>query len=153
MDAYPWAYRIMAKELDREGKLSPGRGQKREMVVDDPRHYLYLEARLRLDGAAVVARATLADGSSRTSHEGDARLAIERDGWVRTAIRLGAAERALASVAWECLPRGDTGDARCEIEATRAFRLDDSYRVGPNLLEPAVLRLRGGESGSPKRAP
>jgi hypothetical protein len=153
LDAYPWAYRVMAKELEREGKLAPGRGQKREMVVDDPRRYLYLEARLRLEGAAVAARATFADGSSRTSHEGDARLAIERDGWVRTAIRLGAADRALASVAWECLPRNDTGDARCEIEATRAFRLDDSYRVGPNLLEPAVLRLRGGESASPKPAP
>jgi hypothetical protein len=153
MDAHPWAYRVMAKELEREGKLAPGRGQKREMVVDDPRDYVYLEARLRLEGAAVAARATFADGTSRTSHEGDARLAIERDGWVRTAIRLGAADRALASVAWECLPRGDTVDARCEIEATRAFRLDDAYRVGPNLLEPAVLRLRGGESGSPKRAP
>jgi hypothetical protein len=154
MDAHPWAYRVMAKELEREGKLAPGRGQKREMVIDDPRRYLYLEARLRLEGAAVAARATLADGTSRTSHEGDGRLAIERDGWVRTAIRLGAADPPLASVAWECLPRGDARDeARCEIEATRAFRLDDSYRVGPNLLEPAVLRLRGGESGSAKRFP
>ena len=154
MDGHPWAYRVMAKELEREGKLAPGRGQKREMVVDDPRHYLYLEARLRLEEAAVAARATFADGTSRTSHEGDRRLAIDRDGWVRTAIRLGAADRGLASVAWECLPRGDTLDeARCEIEATRAFRLDESYRVGPNLLEPAVLRLRGGESGSPKPAP
>lgn len=153
MDAHPWAYRAMARELEREGKLAPGRGQKREMVVDDPRHYLYLEARLRLGGAAVAARATLVDGTSRTSHEGDARLAIERDGWVRTAIRLGAADRPLASVAWECLPRGDTLDeADCEIEATRAFRLDDSYRVGPNLIEPVVLRLRGGQSGSPKPA-
>ncbi len=154
MDAHPWAYRAMAKELEREGKIAPGRGQKRDMVIDDPRRYLYLEARLRLEGAAVAARATLADGVSRTSHEGDARLAIERDGWVRTAIRLGAAERALASVAWECLPRGDNLDeARCQIEATRAFRLDDSYRVGPNLVEPTLLQLRGGESGSPKPAP
>lgn len=154
MDAHPWAYRVMAKELEREGKLAPGRGQKREMVVDDPRRYVYLEARLRLERAAVAARASLADGTSRTSHEGDARLAIERDGWVRTAIRLGAAETPLASLAWECLPRGDALDeARCEIEATRAFRLDDSYRAGPNLIEPALLRLRGGQSGSPRPAP
>lgn len=153
MDAHPWAYRAMTKELEREGKLAPGRGQKREMVVEDPRRYLYLEARLRLERAAVAARATLADGTSRTSHEGDARLAIDRDGWVRTAIRLDA-DPPLASMAWECLPRGDTLDqARCEIEATRAFRLDDSYRVGPNLLEPALLRLRGGQSGSLKPAP
>jgi hypothetical protein len=154
MDAHPWAYRAMTKELEREGKLAPGRGQKREMVVEDPRRYLYLEARLKLEEAAVAARATFADGTSRTSHEGDRRNAIDRDGWVRTAIRLGAADLPLASMAWECLPRGDRLDeARCEIEATRAFRLDESYRVGPNLLEPAVLRLRGGQSGSLKPAP
>jgi hypothetical protein len=153
MDTRPWTYRVMAKELEREGKIAPGRGQKRDQVVDDPRRYVYLEARLRLEGAAVAARVGLADGSARNSHEGDPHLAIARDGWVRTAVSLGAAG-ALAFVAWECLPHeGELGDARCEIEATRAFRLDESYRPGPNLVLPAELRVRGGQAGSLKLTP
>ena len=127
MDTSPWTYRVMAKELEREGKIAPGRGQKREQVVDDPRRYVYLEARLRLEGAAVAARVGLADGSARNSHEGDPHLAIARDGWVRTAVSLGAAGAPIAFVAWECLPHdGELGEARCDIEATRAFRLDES---------------------------
>ena len=154
MDTRPWTYRVMAKELEREGKIAPGRGQKREQVVDDPRRYVYLEARLRLEGAAVAARVGLADGSARNSHEGDPHLAIARDGWVRTAVSLGAARAPIAFVAWECLPHdGELGEARCDIEATRAFRLDESYRPGPNLVLPAELRLRGGQAGSLKLTP
>lgn len=148
MDAHPWTYRVMAKELEREGKIAPGRGVKRDQVVDDPRRYVYAEARLRLEGAAVAARAGLADGSARSSHGGDPRLAIARDGWVRTAIPLGESEAPLAAVSWECLTReNDPDDARCEIEATRAFRLDASFRPGPNLVQPALLRLEGGQAG------
>ena len=154
MDTRPWTYRVMAKELEREGKIAPGRGQKRDQVVDDPRRYVYLEARLRLEGAAVAARVGLAGGSARSSHEGDPRLAIAREGWVRTAVPLGAAPAPLASMAWECLPHDrEPDEARCEIEATRAFRLDESYRPGPNLVQPAELRLRGGQAGSLKLAP
>jgi len=73
---------------------------------------------------------------------------------VRTAVPLGATGAALASVAWECLPHeGEADEARCEIEATRAFRLDESYRPGPNLVQAAELRLRVGQSGSLRLAP
>ncbi len=154
MDTRPWTYRVMAKELEREGKIAPGRGQKRDQVVDDPRRYVYVEARLRLEGAAVAARVGLADGNARSSHEGDPRLAIARDGWVRTAVPLGAASAPLAFVAWECLPHDrELDEAGCEIEATRAFRLDEWYRPGPNLVQPAELHLRGGQAGSLKLAP
>src|SRR5207247_10634546 len=102
MDSGRWTYRVMAKELEREGKTAPGHGQKREQVVDDPRRYVYLEARLRLEGAAVAARVGLADGSARNSHEGDPHLAIARDGWVRTAVSLGAAGAPIAFVARAC---------------------------------------------------
>jgi len=154
MDTRPWTYRVMAKELEREGKIAPGRGQKPEQVVDDPRRYVYLEARLRLRGAAVGARVGLADGSARSSHAGDPRLAIARDGWVRTAVPLGPTAAPLASLAWECLPHeGEPDEAHCEIEAARAFRLDDSYRPGPNLVQAAELRLRAGQSGSLRLVP
>ena len=154
MDAHPWTYRVMAKELEREGKIAPGRGVKRDQVVDDPRRYLYAEARLRLEGAAAAARLSLADGSGGASHGGDSRLTIARDGWVRTAVPLGATGSPIASLAWECLRRNDPPDqARCEIEAVRAFRLDDAYRPGPNLVEPARLRLLGGEAGSLELVP
>ncbi len=154
MDTRPWTYRVMAKELEHEGKIAPGHGQKSDQVVDDPRRYVYLEARLRLQGAAVAARVGFADGSARNSHAGDARLAIARDGWVRTAVPLGATAAPLASVTWECLPHeGEPDDARCEIEATRAFRLDESYRPGPSLVQPGELHLRAGQAGSLRLLP
>jgi hypothetical protein len=153
-DSRPWIARATARELALEGKLTPGRGQKREMVVDDPREYLYLEARLRLESAAVAARAGRADGTSVSSHGGDARLAIERDGLVRTAIPLGTSVAPLSSLRWECAPRGRRGKrARCQIEALRAFRLDEAYRPGPNLLVPASLDLRGRQSGAVELVP
>jgi len=152
MDRHPWSYRTMAKELALEGKLFPGRGQPRDQVVDDPRRYLYAEARLRLVNAAVAARAGFADGRERSSHQGDPRLVIARDGWVRTAVPLGSGVP--TAVAWECLPRDPAGEpARCEIEASRAFLLGEDYRPGPSRVAPASLRLAGGESEVLKPAP
>lgn len=141
LDRQPWMYRVMAGELAREGKLGS--------LVDDPRRYVYAEARLTLRDAAAAARVGLAGGAWRASHHGEADLAIARDGWVRTAIPLGDASPAdIRAVAWECVPiPGKGAQGRCEIEATRAFVLTGDYTPGPNLVSITSLRLKSGEMG------
>jgi hypothetical protein len=154
LDDKPWAYAALARELAAEGKLH-GRSATaapppRDQVVDDPRRYLYAEARTTLHGSAVAARATFGDGAGTSSHHGDARLAIGRDGWIRTAIPLGVHRREdVVQLSWECLPGATPVDGdtpRCSIEATRAFVLSDDYRPGATLVAPRQLELRAGES-------
>jgi hypothetical protein len=143
LDRQPWMYRVMAGELKREGKLGS--------VVDDPRRYLYAEARLALTDAAVAARASLTNGTWRASHHGEIEMTINRDGWVRTAIPLGdALPGDVRTIAWECLPLpGKGAQGRCDIDATRAFVLTDNYAPGRNLIAATTLRLRVGEMGEP----
>jgi len=141
LDRHPWMYRVMAGELKREGKLGS--------AVDDPRRYLYAEARLTLKHTAAAARARLANGTWRASHQGEADLVITRDGWVRTAIPLGDASSGdVRAVAWECMPiPGRGAGGACDVEATRAFVLDEDYAPGSNLIRATTLRLRAGEMG------
>jgi hypothetical protein len=146
MDGRRWILGVVARELGAEGKLAPGRGVKAEQVVYDPRRYVYLEARLRLRNAAVAARAVTAKGVA-TSHGGDPKLAIDRDGWVRTAIPAPNGVETLRALAWECLPGRSNEPSWCHLEATRAFVLDGDYAPGPNLIEPTTMELRGGQTG------
>ena len=141
LDRQPWMYRVMAGELKREGKLGT--------VVDDPRRYVYAEARLALKDAAVAARVRLSDGTWRASHHGETELTINRDGWVRTAIPLAEAPPdTVKAIAWECLPLpGRAPRGHCEIQASRAFTLGDDYTPGSNLVSATALRLRAGEMG------
>ena len=147
LDRQPWMYRVMAGELKREGKLGT--------VVDDPRRYVYAEARLALKDAVVAARAGLSDGTWRASHHGEIELTINRDGWVRTAVPLAEARPdAVQAIAWECLPiPGRASRGHCEIHAARAFTLGDDYIPGSNLVSATTLRLRAGEMGEVERGP
>jgi hypothetical protein len=134
MDARPWIYRVMARELAEERRLGPD--------VADPREYLYVEARLDLENAAVSVLAGHGDrwiDSSRGMEE----LAVNRNGWVRIAVMDGGTA---SSVRWNCRarPAAPGAVARCRIETARAFRLDRAYTVGPNLLEPARIEMHQG---------
>src|SRR5262249_1538220 len=157
LDGEPWTYAILARELASEGKLRGGRPATppapNEQTVDDLRQYVYAEARLELHGSAVAARLLLNDGAGASSHHGDMRLAIERDGWIRTAIPLGAHRgQDVIQIAWDCLSLASNaasgGRPRCRIQASRAFLLAEDYRPGPNLITPRELELGGGESGA-----
>jgi hypothetical protein len=147
MDSEPWTYDVMARELAAEHKLDAGAGEDPQTVAD-PRAYVYVEARLALRQAAAAAWIESDAGDWRSSHHGRKTLAIERDGWVRTAVELGAGEP--TRVAWECLSstEGPSSGAGCEIEVTRVFRLDARFRPGANRITGATLRLRPGELGT-----
>jgi hypothetical protein len=76
-------------------------------------------------------------------------LAIDRDGWVRSAIAVGADPAAsVADAGWACLAAPDAKPGgSCDIEASRAFVLTKDYVPGPNLITPGRFILKpGGEA-------
>jgi hypothetical protein len=73
-------------------------------------------------------------------------LAIDRNGWVRTAVAVGPdAATSAAEMGWSCLadPEAEVGGS-CEIEATRAFGLTDALAPGANLAAPGRFVLKAG---------
>jgi hypothetical protein len=117
LDPRPWLHRLTFRELLSEGKRF------------DPRDYVYLEARLRLVDAAVSAWVTLPDGGKASSDLGDARLRVERDGWVRVAVPASRDAR-ITSAGWTCFDRGRPRKL-CDVAPAKVFRLADDFSVQP----------------------
>jgi hypothetical protein len=134
MDGHPWMYRVMGRELEAEGRIGS--------QVEDPREFLYVEARLDLENGAVAALAE-SNGAWLDSSRGEEDLAVARSGWVRIAIPGAALAGALK---WRCQARPGNGGAApsCRVDTRRAFRLERNYTPGPNLVEPEIATLSLG---------
>ncbi|MEZ5355770.1 MAG: response regulator [Bryobacteraceae bacterium] len=140
MDTHPEMYRVAAEELAREGKVTG--------LVGDAREYLYIEAKIENRNTRVAARVRVA-GRWIATHRGRFDWAIERSGWVRTAVRLPAGAKA-AEIGFECLAERGKEPGSCSVDAVgKVFRLDAGYKPGPNLapagfkpvdLEPGEMR-------------
>jgi hypothetical protein len=117
LDARPWLHRLTFRELRAEGKHF------------DPRDYVYLEARLRLADAAVSAWVTLSDGGKASSDLGDSKLRVERDGWVRVAVR-SPRDAHVTSAGWNCFDRARPRKL-CDVAPAKVFRLSDDFSVQP----------------------
>lgn len=154
MDRFPWTYRIMAQELEREGKLRRY-GRASGPAVGDPRQYLYLELDAENRDSGLVAWIKL-KGQPRwySSHRGRLDFAVSRSGRFRTAVELptGVTAASIEYIALECVDvreRPDTVDTTAESflrKVEKGFLLDSDYRPGPNLLENSPrLVLRPGE--------
>jgi hypothetical protein len=165
LDSRSWAYRVMGRELAAEGKIFGGvpPPDRWPRQVPDPREHVYLEARLVLDRAIVAAWARDRDGRRSSSHYERDGFAIDRNGWVRTAVAVGPDPGSrIAELGWACLPDAASRQAgprpdsaqdapapagSCVIEAVRAFVFGGDWAPGPNLIIPATLQLRAGEEG------
>jgi hypothetical protein len=137
MDDHPWTYRVMARELVAEKHIGTD--------LEDPREFLFIEARLSVENAAVSVQAGSEASGWKDSSRGRADLMISRNEWVRIATVAAPNADALR---WNCQARaGDaTRPARCAIEWSRAFRLGRDYLPGPNLIQPGRLELGAGLS-------
>ncbi len=145
MDQHPFAYRVMAKELKREGKLRPF-GTVDGEKVSDPINYLYFEMKLTNSEASVATLVRLKGGARwYSSHLGHADFAIRTwrrnsaespKGFVRTTVELPPGTKAdqIAEIGFECLVLDKAADSACGVEAvTKAFLLDRNYAPGPNV--------------------
>ncbi len=146
MDRFPWTYRIMSEELEREGKIRPF-GTSAGTAIGDPRHYLYLEINAENQDTGLVVWVKLKnDPRSYSSHRGRSDLVIARKGWYRTTVELPPDTRAsdIESVSLECVDLRDPLEAyfgrvpegQSTLQAiSKAFLLDVHDAPGANLLE------------------
>jgi hypothetical protein len=143
MDREPWSYTVMARELAAEGRIGAD--------VKDPREYLFVEAKLDLQNAA-AAVVVQSPAGRVDSAAGNETWAVDRNGWVRIAVQ---APPSATAIQWRCAPRKKTAAdvTACAIELSRAFRLDQRYLPGPNLLQPRQIRLADGASDPVPLAP
>ena len=138
MDDHPWIYPLMARELRAEKRIGT--------QIEDPREFLYVEARLALENAAASIRAGSDADGWKDSTRGKPELAVNRNGWVRIAVHAPAPA---ASLKWECrsAPSAPPNSApRCGIEWNRAFRLGPDYLPGANLIAPGKVQMGAGLS-------
>jgi hypothetical protein len=159
MDAHPWLYAVMAKELVREGKIvadaPPGNKQ-----IPDPRRFVYVEACGEV-GNAALAFAINAGDRWIPSDRGVPQYRITRDGCFRVATPLpaGASARDVRAIRAQAFARPAEKDKVAEapgpvrlMRINKVFMLDESYVPGKTLL-----RWQGAETltagGTPFEAP
>jgi hypothetical protein len=142
MDAHPWLYEVMSRELAREGKIvadaPPGQDR-----IPDPRRFVYLEGcGVAGDrGIAVAIGTGAAESTSLTWHRSDRGVAehrVVRDGCFRAATPLPAGVnasdiRAIRTAAYDRPKREGRGAARL-TRINRLFMLDDDYVPGASML-------------------
>ena len=141
MDAQPWLYAVMAKELAREGKIvadaPPGNKQ-----IDDPRRFVYVEACGEVGTAALAFAIGVGDAWIR-SDRGMRQYRIVRDGCFRAAIPLPARTRAadihgIRALAYDRPPaEGKPPVPPTPVRLTsinKLFLLDEQFVPGPTLL-------------------
>jgi len=146
MDQNPITYRLMSKELKREGKLRPF-GTVDGEKVSDPRNYLYFEMQLGRSESSVATLVRL-KGNPRwySSHLGHADFAIRTwkrnsaespNGFVRTTVELppGTKAEQISEIGFECLvPEKADSDSACRVEVvTKCFFLDRDYTPDTNV--------------------
>jgi hypothetical protein len=143
MDAEPLTYAVMAKELEREGKLRPF-GTVQGENVSDVRNYAFFEYKGTHDRSALTVTAALKDGRVFASDLGRLDYAIGRNGWVRTTVELppGTKVSDIETIGFQCIvaPPAKQGEAlahsgTCVLERfSKIFFLDEQYRPGKSLL-------------------
>jgi len=145
MDQHPITYKLMAKELKREGKLRPFGAIDGEKV-SDPRNYLYFEMQLGRTESSIATLVRL-KGNPRwySSHLGHADFAIRTwkrnsaespNGFIRTTVELppGTKPEQIAEIGFECLVPEKASDSPCRVEAvTKCFFLDREYTPDTNI--------------------
>jgi hypothetical protein len=134
MDANPWTYQVMAKELLREGKIeSPS--SPATPAVGDQRTYLYIEvdkdtAAPRQTGLTVGVRLR-GDSTLYRSDHGEPSWSVERDVPAATTVELPAgttpADIAQIIAIRQPMSNPDTGAGETVTAVNRAFFLDQDY--------------------------
>jgi hypothetical protein len=160
MDANPWTYAVMAKELGREGKIvadaPPGNG-----TIPDLRRFVFIEA-CGEAGSNAIAASVNVDGTWYSSDRGVAEYRIVRDGCFRVAIPLPGADiplpratsaRDVSAIRFHAYARKDRANGISRItRVNRVFSLGELYAPGESVFQwEGAASLRAG--GPPLEIP
>ena len=136
MDANPWTYEVMAKELLREGKIvddaPTGKG-----TIPDPRRFVFIEACGEAGTNAITASLNVA-GTWHSSDRGVAEYRIVRDGCFRAAIPVpgSATARDVSAIRFQAHPRKDRPAGTSRItRLNRVFSLNERFVPGPSVMQ------------------
>ncbi len=144
MDAAPWAYRLTALEVLRQGRIKSDSAAE-ELVAGDLRSYLYLHLGRRDDpdtGAiGIQVLAHLHDGRVYSSTHGIPNLAVRRNGPFATTIKLPSGARLARLRARPTRPVEAGGVC---LRLIKAFFLDAGYRPAPPCAEGDTVWLCPG---------
>jgi hypothetical protein len=141
MDANPWTYVVMAKELLREGKIEQP-ASPATPAVGDQRTYLYIEvdkdtADPRQTGLTVGVRLR-GDATLYRSDHGEPSWSVERDVPAATTVELpaGTAPDDIGEILAIRQPMSDpdTGASETVTALNRAFFLGEDYLPRPSFL-------------------
>jgi hypothetical protein len=159
MDAHPWLYAVMAKELVREGKIVAGAPPGRKQIPD-PRRFVYVEACAEVGNAAVAFAVAVGQPDRDewiASDRGVPQYRIVRDGCARAAIPVPAGVtasdirairvQAFARPAEAGKPALVPGPVRL-TRINKVVMLSDDYVPGET-----VLRWTGAETLTPGGPP
>jgi len=136
MDANPWTYEVMAKELAREGKIVADAPQG-QGTIPDPRRFVFLEACGEAGTNAITASVNVG-GAWHSSDRGVAEYRIVRDGCFRAAIPLpaSAGTRDVSGIRFEAHAREDRAAGTSRItRLNRVFSLDERFAPGPSIAQ------------------
>jgi hypothetical protein len=160
MDRYPVTYAVMAKELEREGKLRPfgvAAGEK----ISDPRNYLFVDYSATLTDAAITVTVRTSDGKLFASDLGRGDIAIARSEYVRTTVELppGTTPDKISGISFECRvvppPKGEppAHSGQCVLgNVSKMFFLAKDYTPGKTLWstnEPVTMAAGTGVAFAP----
>lgn len=146
MDRHPVTYTVMAKELEREGKLRPFETVDGEKISSQ-QNYLFVDYEALHEKSKFRVSVLLKNGEGYSSDLGRFDYAIGRNGSVRTTVELppGTTPADIRSIGFECLAaESDTRLAHhgmCRLEAiNRVFFLDSNGLPGPDLFKRKVSK-------------
>jgi hypothetical protein len=135
MDAHPWTYEVMAKELMREGKIvadaPPGRG-----TIPDLRRFVHVEA-CGEAGPNAISVSVNAGGTWHPSDRGIAEYRIVRDGCFRAAIPLPgfAGSGDVSAIRFQSHARKDRAAGTSRVmRLNRVFSLDERFMPGRSIM-------------------
>jgi hypothetical protein len=159
MDAHPWTYQVMAKEMIREGKAEPVASPDTPQLSDQ-RNYLFAEVKKQtaypagappLGGWVGTALAVKLKGDDRwyASHHGIPDSSIQRDDPAATTIELppGANQGSVEAIEALAVPVGTAADYAITLTAlNRGFFLGKGFRP-----HPSFVRWTGSQTLTPQR--
>jgi hypothetical protein len=146
MDANPWSYQVMAKEMIREGKVEPV-ASPLTPLMSDQRDYLFAEVKKATTYAAppplgswagvALAVKLKGDDTWYTSHHGIPDSSIQRDDPAATTVELppGANASAVEAIEAIAVPVGVPGDYSIAVTAlNRGFFLGRDFLPGKSFV-------------------